>query len=95
MRAIAKSPSAWLPIVMSLAGLALVLAYAVVLGTARQPDEGTAAHLWQLLMAGQVPIVAFFSVRWLPKAPQRALGVLALQFLAAVSACAPVFLLGW
>ena len=95
VRSIARSPFAWLPIAMSLAALALVLAYASVFGTARQSDEGTAAHLWQLLMAGQVPIAAFFAIRWLPEAPQRALGVLALQFLAAVSACAPVFLLGW
>lgn len=50
---------------MSIAAIG-ILVVALAAGYVRQPDEGTAAHLWQLLMAGQVPIVAFFAVRWLP-----------------------------
>ena len=64
-------------------------------GTARQPDEGTAAHLWQFLMGGQVPIILFFAIRWLPQAPRFALLVLALQAAAAATALAPVYLLNW
>ena len=52
-----KHPSAFLPVIMSLLAVAVVMTHIVLFGTARQPDEGTAAHLWQLLMAGQVPIV--------------------------------------
>ena len=86
---------AYLPVAMSLAALAIVLTYLGLHGPARQPDENAAAHLWQVLMAGQVPIVAFFVIRWLPRSPRTALSVLALQVAAALVAMAPVFLLHW
>jgi hypothetical protein len=79
---------------MSLAALALVLGHVALYGAAREADEGTAAHLWQLLMAAQLPVIAWFAVAWLPREPRRALGVLALQAAAALAALAPVFLLG-
>jgi hypothetical protein len=60
---------------------------------ARQADEGTAAHLWQLLMAGQLPVIAFFAIAWLPRSPRQALVVLLLQAVAGLAAAAPVFLL--
>jgi hypothetical protein len=88
-----KKPSGFLPVVMSLAALALVLAHVALFGAARETDEGAAAHLWQLLMAGQVPILAFFVIRWLPQAPRPALLMLALQTAAALAAVAPVFFL--
>jgi hypothetical protein len=90
-----KKPSAFLPVAMSLAALAIVLVHIVMSGTARQADEGTAAHLWQLLMAAQIPIVAFFAIRWLPQSPRSALPVLVLQAVAALAALAPVYLLNW
>ena len=89
-----KRPSAFLPLAMSLLALAIVLFHIAIYGTAREPDEGAAAHLWQLLMAGQLPIIAFFAIRWLPQAPRSALPVLALQAAAGLAAVAPVFLLG-
>ena len=55
--------------------------------------EGTAAHIWQLLMAGQMPVLAFSAVKWLPRAPRQTLYVLALQTSAALAAMATVFLL--
>jgi hypothetical protein len=76
---------------MSVAALALVLGYIAIFGVVREADEGTAAHLWQLLMAGQVPIIGYFAVKWLPRDPGRALRVLALQAVAALAACAPVY----
>jgi len=90
-----KKPSAFLPVSMSLAALAVVLGYVTMFGTARQEDEGTAAHLWQILMAGQAPVVAFFAIKWLPRAPRQALPVLALQAGAALAALAPVYFLGF
>ena len=90
-----KHPSAFLPVSMSLFALAAVLTHIVFFGTARQPDEGTAAHLWQLLMAGQLPMVALFAFRWLPRAPREGMLVLALQAAAAVAALAPVYFLHW
>jgi hypothetical protein len=89
-----KQPSAFLPVAMSLTALAVVVVHVSLFGAAREADEGTAAHLWQLLMAAQAPIVAFFAVKWLPQSPRRALPVLALQVGAALVAMAPVFLLG-
>ena len=86
-----KRPSAWIPIAMSLAALAIVLLHIVRFGTAREADEGTSAHLWQILMAGQLPIVAFFAIRWLPQSPKPALLVLVVQAFAGIAALAPVF----
>ncbi len=86
-----KQPSAWLPVAMSASALALVLGHVALFGVVREADEGATAHLWQLLMAGQVPVVAYFALRWLPRAPGQALRVLALQAVAALAACAPVY----
>lgn len=88
-----KRPSAFLPFAFSLVALSLVLGHIAVSGTAREADEGAAAHLWQLLMALQIPIIAVFAVTWVPPAPRWALPVLVLQLAAALAAAAPVFLL--
>ena len=88
-----KQSSAFIPVVMSLAALAIVLGHVAMFGAVREADEGTAAHLFQLLMAGQVPIVAFFAIKWLRRTPRQALPVLVLQGGAALAALAPVFFL--
>lgn len=88
-----KQPSAFLPVVMSLAALAVVLVHTAMFGVVREADEGTAAHLFQLLIAGQLPIVAVFAIKWLAQSPRQALQVLALQAAAGLAALAPVFLL--
>jgi hypothetical protein len=90
-----KRPSALAPIAMSATALAIVLIYAALHGTARQNDEGTAAHLWQLLIAGQVPIVGFFAIKWLPAEPRAAIVVLAIQVAAALAAMFPVWWFQW
>jgi hypothetical protein len=86
-----KQPSAFLPISMSLGALALVLGHIFISGTAREADEGTAAHIFQLLMVAEVPIVAFFAIKWLPRFPRQALPVMALQAIAGLAALFPVF----
>jgi len=78
---------------MSLAALALVLGHAAMYGIVHEADEGTPAHLFQLLMAAQVPVVAFFAIKWLPRTPRQTLQVLALQAGAALAAFAAVFFL--
>lgn len=90
-----RQPSAFMPIAMSIAALVTVLYHVAVFGIAPQADEGAAAHIWQLLMAGQLPVVAFYAVKWLPRAPETALLVLAVQGGAALAALAPVYWLGW
>jgi len=89
-----KKPSAFLPLVMSLAALILVLGHVALFGAAREADEGTAAHLFHLLLVAQIPFVAFFAIEWLPRAPRQALLILVLQIGAALAALAPVMILG-
>src|SRR5271156_3714669 len=97
--AITRQPSAFLPMAMSLIALALVLGN---LGSdliqnghiLREADEGTTAHLWQLLMVGQLPVLAFFAIKWLPRAPGQTLKVLALQAGAVLANLAVVFFSG-
>jgi hypothetical protein len=69
--ALIKQPSAFLPLAMSLAALALVLGHAVIFGIVHQADEGTAAHIWQILMAVQLPIVAYFITQMAAEATKR------------------------
>ena len=88
-----KRPSAFLPVIMSVAALAVVLGHVAMLGAVREADEGPAAHLFQLLIAAQVPIIAFFAITSLPQSPRRTVQILALQLLAALAALTPVYLL--
>lgn len=94
---IVRQPSALIPMVMSLTALALVLGTVATSGTGPEvvvngrPDEGTIAHLWQILMAGQLPILVFFAIKWLRRAPKPTFGVLGLQAAAVLAAMAPVW----
>jgi hypothetical protein len=90
-----KQPTAFLPLVMSLAALGLVVGHIVMFGIARQADEGAAAHLFQLIMALQLPVIAVFAIKWVPRHPRTALLVLAMQIGAVVAAFAPIFVLEW
>jgi hypothetical protein len=95
-----KRPSGFFPLVLSCAALCVVLLRLALVGTAPEmyagrPDEGMTAHLWQVFMASQVPIIAFFVVRWLKNDPAGTLSVLGLQALAIATAAVPVFLLHW
>lgn len=90
-----KKPSAFLPLTMSLAAIAVIVLHITFVGTARQADEGTSAHLWQLLMAGQIPIILFFAATSLPRNPKQALTVLALQFVTGFAAAFPIFYFNW
>ena len=86
-----RHPIAWIPIAMSLAILLMVVTTLRVAGTARQADEGTAAHIFQLWLVIEVVAMAAFAVQWLPRRPTAALSVLIVQILCALAACAPVF----
>jgi len=90
---IVKKPSAFLPLGMSGSALIVLGVAAMSGGLIPHHDEGAAAHTWQLLMAGQLPVLAFFAIKWLPRAPRQSLAVLALQLGAALAAMSPVFLL--
>ena len=95
VRALLRRPTGYLPLVMSVAACAMIIWYVAMHGVVHQPDEGAQAHLWQLLVAGQVPLVASFAIRWLPIAVRPALIVLALQASALMLlAFAPLWALG-
>jgi hypothetical protein len=91
--ALARKPSALVPLAMSTAALLLVIGVVSSYGIVRDPDEGTAAHVWQLLMLGQFPFLAWFAIKWLPRERKAAPIVLALLLLTAVVAAAPVAIL--
>jgi hypothetical protein len=89
---------------MSGVALYVVLRHLVLFGAAHhayvdprvgRPDEGPEAHIWQIMMTGQVPIILYFAVRWLWSDPVGTLSVLGIQMLAIAAAAAPVFLLHW
>src|ERR1700680_97829 len=89
-----KQPSAFVPVAMSLAALIVVLGFLARYGVVHEADEGAAAHIFQLLLVLQLPIVAFFAIKWLPRAPKAALRILALQAAAGLAALAPVYFAG-
>jgi len=93
-----RRPSAFIPVAMSLVALTTLLV-ALGIGLAqgghivRDPDEGSIAHIWQLLMTVQMPIVLFFAIKWLRRAPGSSVRVLGLQAVAWLASCAPVYFL--
>ena len=90
-----RQPTGYLPVAMSVGAFAMIVWFVAVHGIVHQPDEGAQAHLWQLLVAGQVPLIAYFAFRWLPRASRPALVVLALQAAAVMLlALAPLWALG-
>jgi hypothetical protein len=86
-----KQLTAWLPLAMSLAAIGLVLGHAAVVGAVHETDEGTLAHVFQILMAAQLPLVVYFTLKWLPKHPKRSLQILTLQAVAGFAAIAAVY----
>ena len=89
-----RKPSAFTPIIMSFAALGVVLV-AIAIGAAKpEPDENAGAHIWQILMAGQLPFLGWFAVRWLTSDFKAALPIIALQIVAFAAALLPVWLLG-
>jgi hypothetical protein len=89
-----RKPSAIAPIIMSLAALGVIL-IAIAIGAAKpEPDENTGAHIWQLLMAGQLPFLGWFALRWLRQDLKAGFSIFGLQIVAFIAALLPVWLLG-
>ena len=91
---LARKPSAIVPIAMSLCALSVVF-IAMATGAAKpQPDENAAAHIWQILIAGQLPFLGWFALRWLMRDPKAGLSVIAIWLVAFGAALFPVWYLG-
>lgn len=80
--------------VMSVAALTLCVLASV--GLARDPpgDEGTMAHLYQLIIAAQVPVISSFALLAVRRGLRDNLPVLAAQLALLVAALAAVPILG-
>lgn len=89
-----RTPSAYLPIGMSVLALMVTLTTIAAFGASRQADEGAAAHLFQLLMAGQVPLIAWFFLRHRRRQSADALAIVTLQAVAVGAALFPVWYFG-
>ena len=80
-------------LLLSLLAFAIVMAN-IFAGVPPQPDENASAHLWQLLMASQLPLILLFiaTADWRSRASALLLG---LQLLGIALACLPVWLAGY
>lgn len=85
--------AAIVPLMLSGAGFALVMAN-IIAGVPPQPDENASAHIWQLLMAAQLPLILFFvvSADWRRRQAPLILGA---QLIGIAIACLPVWLAGY
>jgi len=89
-----RKPSGAIPIVMSGAALAVVLAAVAFFGARPEPDEGAAAHIFQILIAGQIPFLGWFAFYWLRRDFRSAASVIGLQVAAIAIALFPVWYFG-
>jgi len=89
-----SATSAWLPLAMSALACVVVIDHLWVAGAVAEADEGAAAHLWQLLMVGQLPLIAWCLWKQWPRSPWVAASVFAAQVVGLLVAAAPVALMG-
>jgi hypothetical protein len=87
-----KQPTAWIPLVMSFAALAMILGYVAMFGIVHNEDEGAPARIFQLIMIAQLPIAAFFGLSWIAKKPKETLIVLVVQ---AIAWSVPILTVMW
>ena len=83
--------SGWLPIAIPIGLFLLGVRSVLINGFVRQADEGTEAHLFQLLMPVALLVMGYFGLTWVPRAPRQALPVLALQIFVAVALFAALY----
>ena len=93
MTRLMRTPSAWAPIVLSVAALALIVGFVARFGVVQSEDEGTAARIFQMLMLGNAVAIAYFVIRWVPQEPKPALAIVGLQVLLAVIPIVTIILL--
>ena len=74
-----RQPTVFLPIAMSLIALSMMLIHFALFRIVHEFDEGTSAHIFQILMVAQIPLVALFAIKWLARAPHQTLKLLVLQ----------------
>ncbi len=94
MKLLLKKPSAWVPIVLSLAALVAMLVSIAIAGVpARQPDEGVGAHFFQIWLVLETVLVLIFTAKWLPESPKQTILILILQIITILLPMSIVFFL--
>ena len=88
-----KHPSTFVPVVMSLAALAMLVGHAAIFGVTPPPGSASLAGIFELLMTAQLPVVLFLVVTRLRRDPKPTMRILAVQIAAALGALAADFFL--
>ena len=88
-----KKPSAAIPIVISFIAVTLVLVQRSLVLSGEDSDVAAFSRTFRIVLALQIPPIIYFLYRWLPRKPNDALRVLALQAGAALIAIAAGMLL--
>ena len=97
--AMAKHPSGYMPLLLSVCAIALLGIYLAVYGAgSARPgidvhDEGPAAHVYQLLIGAQLLIIPWFSLRWGWREFKAGATLVALQVLAILASFGPLWLI--
>jgi hypothetical protein len=88
-----KRIAAIIPLVFSAIAFVLVVAN-ILAGVPPQSDENASAHIWQLLMLAQLPVILLFVVTadWQERTPAL---IVPLQLVGIALACLPVWLAGY
>jgi len=89
--ALIKHPTAWLPMGMSVAILALVLSMVTTLGVMQYSGSGATSQMFQFWIAAESSMIAFFGFKWIPQMPLEAQWVMLGQILFALIPLAIVF----
>lgn len=88
-----KQPSAFVPIVLSLAAFLLVLGNSIFLGMGHAAEGSTTDNIFRVLIGAQLPVVIFRILRRAHGYPKETLGVLAMHAAAAFLALSVDFIL--
>jgi hypothetical protein len=91
--AVLRKPSALVPLLISLAALTLVVGHAALYGIVHEADEGAAAHIWQILIALDIPIAFASAMHWWNRARRQALALLGLLTATTLANFAAVYFL--
>ena len=89
-----KTPTAYVPIAMSAMAFSMTVLHLLRFGAVHEADEGVSAHVFQLLMLAQLPIIGVFAVKFMPNEPRNACATMAIQLGAALLALTPVWWFG-
>lgn len=96
--AMAKHPSAYVPVILSVCALLMLagaFTYNLVTGVVvkEDHDEGVLAHLYQIMIGVQILIIPWFALRWGWRDWRAGATLLALQVLAIAGSMVPLWLI--